>query len=341
MRPHLKPLQLQIIVITGASSGIGLATARAAARRGARVVVAARSEEELRQLVQEIESAGGQALAVAADVGNEADVRKIADAAIARFGGFDTWVNNAGVSVYGRIDEVSMQDHRRLFETNFWGVVHGSRVAVEHLRNSGGVLINIGSVVSDQPIPLQGMYSASKHAVKGFTDALRMELEKEGAPISVCLIKPAGIDTPYPQHAKNYMDVEPTLPPPVYSPDVVADAILHCAEHPHRDLIVGGGGKVMSSMSNIPRLADKYMEATMFKQQRSDRPARGRLNNSLYTASRDLSERGRYEGHVMESSLYTQASLHPVVTSAAVVAGVGLLVAAVAKGTSAHGKRWS
>src|SRR5687768_719338 len=113
---RLKPLNEQVIVITGASSGIGLTTAREAARRGARLVLAARSEDELRQVVQEIEAAGGQALAVGADVANEADVKKIADSAISRFGGFDTWVNNAGISVYGRIEEVSLDDHRKLFE---------------------------------------------------------------------------------------------------------------------------------------------------------------------------------------------------------------------------------
>src|SRR5213076_34618 len=110
-----------------------------------------------------------------------------------RFGGFDTWVNNAGVSVYGRIEQVPIEDLRKIFETNFWGVVYGSRIAMEQMKNTGGggALINIGSTLSDRAIPLQGMYSASKHAVKGFTDALRIELESESAPVSVTLIKPA------------------------------------------------------------------------------------------------------------------------------------------------------
>src|SRR5439155_6660231 len=115
------------------------------------------------------------------------------------------------------------EDHQRLMQTNFWGVVHGSTVAARHLRErGGGAIINLGSIVSDRAIPLQGMYSASKHAVKGYTDALRMELEEEGAPIAVTLVKPAGINTPFPRHAKNYMEREATLPPPVYAPEVVA-----------------------------------------------------------------------------------------------------------------------
>src|SRR5687767_9966421 len=283
MKPRLKKLPDQTIVITGASSGIGLVTARMAAQRGARLVLNARSGEALQKLADEINSAspGGlkRAVAVPGDVASEEDMRRVAEAAIEHFGGIDTWVNNAGVSVYGRIEQVKMEDHRRLFETNFWGTVIGSRVACQYLLRgggpgAGGALINVGSVLSDRAIPLQGMYCASKHAVKGFTDALRMELEEEGAPISVTLIKPSAVDTPYVRHAKNYMDVEPINPPPVYAPETVAEAILHCAEHPERDVTIGGGGRVLAALGqHAPRLTDRYMELTMFSQQRTDRPS--------------------------------------------------------------------
>src|SRR5205085_8956246 len=170
MNVQLKKLNEQVVVITGASSGIGLATARMAAKQGARLVLAARTEEALKQLADEITQAGGAAIYVVADVGREEDVRRIAAEAVARFGGFDTWVNDAGVSIYGKITDVPTEDLRRLFETNFWGVVYGSRAAAEHLRTRGGALINVGSALSDRALPLQGMYCASKHAVKGFTD---------------------------------------------------------------------------------------------------------------------------------------------------------------------------
>ena len=137
MRINLKPVHDQVIVITGASSGIGLATARLAAKRGARLVLAARSEGDLHQLADEIARAGGQAVPVAADVGSEADIRRIANEAVRHFGGFDTWVNNAGVSIYGRAMDIDLDDMRRLFDTNVWGVIVGSRVAVEHLRQRG------------------------------------------------------------------------------------------------------------------------------------------------------------------------------------------------------------
>jgi short-subunit dehydrogenase len=325
----LKKLNEQVIVITGASSGIGLATARMAARRGAKVVLAARNEEALSEIADEINAAGGSATHVVADVGKEAAVRRIAEVAVERFGGFDTWVNNAGLSIFGRLLEVSDEDHRQLFETNFWGVVNGSKVAVEHLRRGeGGALINIGSALSDRAIPVQGMYSATKHAVKGYTDALRMELENEGAPVSVTLIKPAAIDTPFTRHAKNYMEVEPSLPPPVYTPDVVAEAILHCAETPERDVFAGGGGKALSASAHYaPRMTDKMMEATMFEFQRSGRPKRADRRDSLHAPSEDGAERGDYEGHVMQSSVYTKASLHPILTGA-LIAGAGLALAA-------------
>ena len=259
-------------MITGASSGIGLVTARMAAKRGARLILNARNEATLRACVMKSRRMAARHTHVAGDVGQFDDVQNIADEAIRRFGGFDTWVNNAGVSIYGPVLDQSLEDQRRLFDTNYWGVVHGSMVACAHLRKRGGALINVGSVLSDVAIPIQGTYCATKHAVKGYTDALRLELEEEGAPISVTLIKPSAIDTPYVQHAKNLMPVEPLNPPPVYAPETVAEAILHCAENPERDLYVGGGGKVLAEAGHhAPRLTDKLMEAAMFDLQKSDR----------------------------------------------------------------------
>lgn len=327
MSIQLKSLSDQVLVITGASSGIGLTTARMAAERGAKVVLAARDEEGLRRAVEEIRDQGGEAVHAVADVADLQEVQKIADTAVRTFGGFDTWVNNAGVSIYGRAMEVPLDEAHRLFETNYWGVVNGCTAAVPHLRQKGGALINVGSVVSDRAVPLQSHYSASKHAVKGFTDALRMELEEEGAPISVTLIKPAAINTPYPQHAQSYLENEPTLPPPVYAPEEVARGILACAEKPRRDLIIGGGGRMMSAMEHLtPRLGDRYMEATMFEAQKTGRPARPNRPNALYRPMPGSGrEHGDYEGHVMRSSLYTRAALHPGVTLG-LLALVGLMM---------------
>ena len=324
MSLKLKKLSEQVIVITGASSGIGLVTARMAAKRGARLILNARNEEALRRVCNEIRRMGGEAYHVAGDVAQLDDVQHIADEATRRFGGFDTWVNNAGVSIYGPVLEQPLADQRRLFDTNYWGVVHGSRVACAHLRQHGGALINVGSVLSDVAIPIQGTYCATKHAVKGYTDALRLELEAEGAPISVTLIKPSAIDTPYVQHAKNLLPSEPLNPSPVYAPDTVAEAILHCAENPERDLYVGGAGMMLAEASHhLPRVTDKLMESMMIKQQQSGEPKPANRQDSLYAPSADGEERGRYPGHVAESSLYTKASVHPLITGS-VIAGIGI-----------------
>ncbi len=335
MSVKLKKLNEQTIVITGATSGIGLATARLAAKRGARLVLAARNEEALKDLVIELEREGHEAVYVVADVGQESDVDKIAQTAQERFGGFDTWVNNAGVGIFGALLEGKVEDYRKLFDTNFWGLVYGSFAAARQLKSRGGALINIGSALSDRAIPLQGMYSTSKHAVKGFTEALRVELEADNAPVSVTLIKPASIDTPYPHHAKNYMDEEPTLPPPVYSPEVVAKAILHCAETPERDLIVGSAGKLISASGRYAtRLVDKGMATQAFlNQQKSGDPVQY-PGGSLDRPTSNLQERGDYQGRVRGSSLYTSSSTHPMVS--AFVLTAGLVAAALLLQSTRH-----
>ena len=205
MTPKLKPLSEQVIVITGASSGIGLATARKAAAAGAKVLLVARNEDALKTIVAEVDAAGGVADYILADVGEEADIKAVVDKAGVRFGGFDTWINDAGVGIYASLAETPTAEHERLFKTNYWGTVFGSLAAVNYLRTRGGALINVGSVASDMGSPLFGAYVASKHAVKGFTDSLRIEMIAERAPVSITLIKPAGIGTPFAEHAANHL----------------------------------------------------------------------------------------------------------------------------------------
>ena len=139
--------------------------------------------------MRRIEAGGGRAIYVVADVTKVDDLMNVAETAIRTFGGFDTWVNNAGIGVFDRLDQVSDADNRRIFDVNFWGLVYGTKIAAAHLRRKGGAIINLGSVVSNVGFPVQGMYAASKHAIKGFTDAYRMELQEAGAPISVTLVK--------------------------------------------------------------------------------------------------------------------------------------------------------
>jgi short-subunit dehydrogenase len=261
-------------VITGASSGIGLATAEEAAKRGAKLVLAARSGESLDGIVGRITAAGGEAIAVTCDVAERSQVDRIIQSALERFGRIDTWVNNAGVAIYGRLEEVSEADSRRLFDTNFWGLVNGCLAALPYLRDNGGALINVGSEVSDAYVPLLGMYAASKHAVKGFNDALRVEVEElDKAPVSITLIQPTAVDTPFPQHAKNYQDQEAALPTPMIEPAQVAEAILDAAVKPTRYTRVGGKAVLNTITAKFaPGIADKMAAKETGKLHYDERP---------------------------------------------------------------------
>jgi short-subunit dehydrogenase len=291
----LKPLGQQVVVVTGASSGIGLATALAAAEAGARVVLTARSGRTLQAIVDTLVAEGHAACAVAADIGVRAEVERVAETAVATFGRIDTWVNNAGVSIYGRIDEVDDDEARRLFDTNVWGVVNGSLAALPELRKGGGALINVGSEVSEAAVPLQGYYVASKHAVKGFTDALRIELAADGAPVSVTLVQPTAVDTPFPEHAANHLAQAPKLPTPMIEPAAVAEAILHAAVHGGHAVKVGTMAKLNTAAAKwAPRLATRLAQLQMGRQQR-DEPALRRAG-TLFAAGEASDSAGRVHG---------------------------------------------
>ncbi len=312
MHLRLKPLREQVVVITGASSGIGLVTAKHAANAGARVVLAARNEQDLASAVTSIREAGGRAISIVTDVSDPSQVERLGDAAIGEFGTIDTWVNDAGVAIYGRCTEVPLDDMRRQFDVNYWGQVHGMRTAVRLMHDRGGAIINIASAVADRAIPLQGNYSATKYAVKGFTDALRMELEQAGIPISVTLVKPSSVDTPLFEKSRSLIGAEPQPIPPVYAPEVVARVILAAAERPIRDVIAGGMGKVVSLGEKVsPRLTDKYMERSTFDSQKTDTPLASGADNLYAPVAHDGGERGGFDGHVRKWSAYTATTMHP------------------------------
>jgi short-subunit dehydrogenase len=335
---RLKPLARQTILITGASSGIGLATARMAASRGAALMLVARDEPGLRELAEEIRGRGGRAEYHPADVADPAALEKAADAAEQAFGGLDSWVNDAGVATFGAIEDTPLEDQRRLFETNYWGVVHGSLIAAKRLRATGGAIVNLGSVLSDRAMIYQGTYSATKHAVKAFTDALRMELEAAGAPISVTLIKPSSIDTPYVDHAKLETPVPGLkLPPPTYDPRLVARAILFACTQPRRDIYIGAGGAVISLAGALfPRLTDYAMEAVGKPAQTSQQPNRPGMRDNIHEGRPGVHERSslRNQPH-RTSSLLLEAQLHPLATIATLAGAGALALGALALGALA------
>jgi NAD(P)-dependent dehydrogenase (short-subunit alcohol dehydrogenase family) len=326
LKPVLRPLADQVILVTGASSGIGLVTARLAAKRGAKLMLVARNGAALRDIVDGIGADGGQAHFAVADVGDPAALGAAADAAIARFGRIDTWVNNAGVAIYAPLMDTPDDEHERLFRTNYFGVVNGSRLAVRHLRRNGGALITVASIAADMPSPIMGAYAASKHASRAFTESLRIELAAAGLPISVSLVKPSGIATPIAVNAANHLEGEAKIPPPVYDPALVAEAILHCAAHRRRDITVGGLGRLeVLFAKHAPALFERLAPGIV--PLLSD-PAMARTTaDALDRPVSDGAERAPHE-HGIRHSPYGLVQRHRAVATLAVGAGLLAILAA-------------
>jgi short-subunit dehydrogenase len=319
-RVTLKPLAQQTVILTGGTSGIGLVTARMLAARGAKLFLIARNEDALRKVRDEIRSNGGQAEYAVADVADKPELEAAAAKAVATYGGFDTWVNDAGAFIYGRLDTVPLEDQRRLFDVTYWGMVHGTLIAADRLKHTGGAIINVGSVLGEIAIPYQGAYCAAKFAIKGFTEAFRREAEAERQPISFTLIKPAAINTPFSDHARNRMGSTGTRnPPPAYDPHLVARAIMHACVTPVRDLTVGGMGGVSMVVGNMvaPRLMDWIAARVGHTSMTTNDPGAPAMRDNLYEPREDLAENSSLRPMTRKTSLALEAQLNPAATLAA------------------------
>lgn len=329
MSLKLRPLHQQVIFITGATSGIGLATVRLAVTEGARVFMVARNEEDLQRIQDDMRNKGYDTAYAIADVSDEAQVRSAADHCLETFGRIDTFINNAGITIYSKAIETEDDEARRLFDTNFWGVVNGCKVAVPFLKEKGGVIINVGSVLSYVGLPEQGLYSASKHAVRGYTDALRREILADKYPIQVTLIIPSAINTPYTEHARSHIG-EPIHRGPVYSASVVAKAILHCAVVPTREIGIGAPSVIYPVMDLLFSKFHDFVISRMFteknQQDNSQHLPRefGNAGNLFKIPSHEGHVSGHHPGHVMRSSLWTQISEHKkeILSGSALVGGL-------------------
>jgi NAD(P)-dependent dehydrogenase (short-subunit alcohol dehydrogenase family) len=292
---RLKPLSEQVVVVMGASSGIGRETARQLGERGARVVVAARDREALETLVAEIAGGGGQARAVPADVSVMDEVQDVADQAVAAFGGLDTWVHASAVALYARFEDTSPEEFRRVLDVDLMGPVHGAKAALPHLRRRGqGAFVCVSSVEARRSFPYHAAYAAAKHGIDGFLEALRVELHQEGVPISVTNVLPGSVNTPLFDKARTKLGVKPMPMPPIYEPRTVAPVILHAAEHPARDLIAGGAAKGLLLTQRLsPRMLDAFFVRFGFRTQRTDEVKDAAAGDNLFQAMPGM---GRVEG---------------------------------------------
>lgn len=324
----LKPIDQQVVVVFGASSGIGRETALQFAQRGAKVVVAARGEAGLASLVEEIQQAGGEARAVVADAQHFDQVQAVADQAVGWYDRLDTWVHAAAVALYATFEQTTPEEFKHVIEVNLTGQAYGAMAALPYLkRTGGGALIHISSIATKRALPYQSAYSASKHGIPGFLDALRLELQHEGSPISVTNIMPGSINTPFFSQARTKLGVQPKAVPPVYQPHLVAEAILYAAEYPIRDIFVGDAARIIAlGQALSPQLSDAMLLRTAFDGQRTTQPKAADSLNAFFAPVADYDQVEGYAGHqAQSSSLYPRLHMHPVMTTLVGSIALGML----------------
>jgi NAD(P)-dependent dehydrogenase (short-subunit alcohol dehydrogenase family) len=316
-----KPLNQQVIVVTGASSGLGRAVARLAGRRGAKVVVTARTSEALDACVREIEAFGSEALAVPGDCTVQDEVAQVVERAVDRFGRIDTYVANAIVTVYAETYRYEPDELRRIMDVNFFGQVYGYWAALPHLRESKGTFLSVQSALAYRGIPLQGGYCASKAALRNFFESARVELMKDKSGVDISVVHPAAINTPQFDRDRQKIGKQPQPVPPIYQPEPFADAVLHCCEHPIRELPIGWGAqKLMWGQKLSPRAGDLMLLRMGWKGQHTgeDKPLDS-PDNLFGTLPGDPGAHGRFDAQSRNSTLWTSLRLRRWLVGAAVV----------------------
>jgi NAD(P)-dependent dehydrogenase (short-subunit alcohol dehydrogenase family) len=295
----------RVVVVTGATSGVGRATVVAFARRGDAVALLARGAEALRAAAADVEAAGGRALPIECDVTDAGAVDAAAERVERELGPIDVWVNDAMVAVLGFVADTTPEDFRRVTEVNYLGYVHGTLAALRRMRPRGrGVIIQVGSALAYRAIPLQATYCATKFAIRGFTDSLRTELLHEGSGIKVTMVQLPGLNTPQFDQVRNLLPRKPRPVAPVYQPEVAADAIVWASEHPRREVWVGANTAIIIAANKIvPWFGDWFLARTNVKAQMDDQPAEDRRDYLYAPMPGDPGAHGRFDDEAKDRSL--------------------------------------
>jgi NAD(P)-dependent dehydrogenase (short-subunit alcohol dehydrogenase family) len=277
-------IQQEVVVITGASAGVGRATARAFARRGAHIGLLARGRDGLEGARQDVEALGGKALAVQTDVADAKQVDNAADAVERAFGPIDVWVNNAMTSVFSPIAELTTDEIKRVTEVTYLGTVHGTMAALKRMRpRDRGVIVQVGSALAYRAIPLQAAYCAAKHAVQGFTQSLRCELLHDNSHIRVSMVHLPALNTPHFSWVRSRLPRKPQPVPPIYQPEIAAEAIVWATEHDRREIEVGAPTVVAVEGNKLfAGLMDRYLARNGYDSQQTDEPAEPRRRDNLW-----------------------------------------------------------
>ncbi len=324
MQGRKKRLSEQVVVVTGASNGLGRAIARGAAERGAKVVVTARNAEGLAGAAHEIEAFGSEALAVPADHAVQDEVGQVVEQTLDRFGRIDTYVANAIVTVMSEAAELQPDELQRVLDVNFFGMVYGFWASLPHLKESRGTFVHVSSALAYRGIPLQAAYCASKAAGRTFLESARVELQKHDVAVDVAVVLPGAINTPQFDRSRQRIGYQPQPVPPIYQPEPFAQAVLHCCEHPIRELPVGWGAqKLLWGQKLSPRVGDLMLRRIGWKAQHTGEPKPVGSPDNLYEPlPGDPGAHGRFDDQARESTLWTSLRLRRwLVGGAAVAAG--------------------
>jgi len=329
-----------VIVVTGATAGVGRATAVAFAREGARVGLVARGGDGLEGARQEVEAAGGEALVLPADVSSAEEVETAAELAERELGPIDTWVNNAMVTVFSLFADLSPEEFRRVTEVTYLGTVHGTMAALRRMRpRDRGTIVQVGSALAYRGIPLQAAYCGAKHGVKGFTESLRTELLHEGSAVRVTMVHLPALNTPQFDRCRTHLAWQPQPVPPIYQPEVAAEAVLLAVRSRRRELYVGWP-TVATVLGNklAPGAMDRYLAATGIESQHTDEPVDPERPDNLYASlPGDPGAHGRFDTEAHEGSVELLASEHRAAASLALLGAAALGASALRRRRSRRG----